>query len=783
MKNILLVLISISFVLNISGQITSYRIAKHYEKNNKPDKAINWYIRSLKHIEDSLKPNIYKSIYKLSVQLDTGSLGGRNEYLSIALKYYTKYSDLKYADLNFVNEQRSTLKIEIRDEFVSMIDLKKKSNAFYNFLKNHNNSAEDSLILLLYDFSKIVNKNEEDWILFYNAYYNTFKKSSEVGLVKNSKIILNKLLDQNLDNSLLYISPEIPRRISDLDFFRQNYGKKLQNQVEILCKAFECNNSKSSNYDLFMEAWNLQLSIYKINPNLLDNKYLKLSFLKLISMQSIQNGLNEFLLNKNCFEKENICFDQETFYYNDIEDLKGKPLVLNNQLIQSVFLHTLENQLNLNRDDFMFSDPLYNLNKSDSALRIINQIQPIREHISRNYNQYFEFAASCYEYLTFDNLIIADILFKLSKERIGNHVSKKNYAAATSEFMMSLQMFPVRNWNDQRKWFYEYFKSRMNKGETEFMGKEIFIATNIYSTDNEFKELIKKYRIIDSETTLKKNNISPESWTGSTEKCDCGKMSDEYLSGALETMKFYRRYSGLPDSLFFTEKSNHYAQCAALIMHALTDKNKVYYLTHHPKKSDLCYSEEGYYGASRGNLAGYSYSGSVGKAYIDDTGQSNTGHRAWVLAPDLVSYGFGSTNNSNCLVWGESDKRNDLNNFYKLIPFSWPPQGIVSDELIKDSDYWTFALQGADFTMAKIKVILNKKEIPIEIAYRLGGYGGLNYINFEMGMEEIIEKTKYFTFTYYRSKAKKGQKYEISIENVIDSFGRKCSFKYSVEII
>ena len=52
-----------------------------------------------------------------------------------------------------------------------------------------------------------------------------------------------------------------------------------------------------------------------------------------------------------------------------------------------------------------------------------------------------------------------------------------------------------------------------------------------------------------------------------------------------------------------------------------------------------------------------------------------------------------------------------------------------------------------------------------------------------MGMEEVIEKTKYFTLNYFRSKAKKGQKYEISIENVIDSFGRKCSFKYSVEII
>lgn len=780
----------IHFINSFYCQSINYRVAVKFEQQNKLDKALKWYLKSEKSIDANQKPQFFEKVFNISIYLDSGFYGGRSEYLNIALKYHSKYANLKNSEISINRDQTLKLKKKIKDELVQILSSKKRNNTIYTFYKENSFSAEDELILVLYDLSRIANKSDNEWIIFYEAYNKMFKDGLGVDLSLKSEIIFYNCIDDLLDQSFLEISPDITKTISELKYFKMNYGLKLKNQVLNLYKEVE-ENRNTNDFGQLYKLWNLEKKIYKINPDLLDKEILKMTYLKRVVADVpsyIGNGLNDFMLNQNCIKDENICFDSDPFYFSGINELKDKPLVMNNQLLQLVFLYAVEYKLNEERA-FNTMNPIESAIKSDSSFRLINSTQLLKEHLSRNYNHYSDYAETCLEYPEFNKTLLADMLFELTKERISSLVIKKDFSSATKEFFASVKMFPNRNWSDQKKWFYNHFKSRLNFKETPFMGKEILIASHYFISDKDFSVLIKQYRETEFEITLKKNNIEPDSWTGNTNTCDCGSMSNEYMNAALETMKLFRRYTGLPDSLYFREKENRDAQCAAIIMQANTEKlnGNGYYLEHHPKNSVKCYSTEGYYGASHGNLIyGTAMSGASITTYMDDSGQGNTGHRAWVLSPDLVSYGFGSTTNANCLVWGDSETRNDFNNFYKLVPFSWPPASFVSDELIEEADIWTFALQGADFSGASINVISNKKEIPIKIAYYqgfLGGYGGFSYINFDMGREEITEKTNYSSWTFWRSKAKKGQKYEISIDNVIDFWGRKRSFKYSVEII
>lgn len=615
-----------------------------------------------------------------------------------------------------------------------------------------------------------------------------FKDGLGVDLSLKSEKIFYNYIEDLLDQSFLEISPEITRTISELKYFKMNYGLKLKKQVLNLYKEVE-ENRNENDFEFLYKLWNLEKEIYKVNPDLLDKEILKITYLKRVVANVpsyIGNALNDFILNQNCIKEDNICFDSDPFYYSGIEELKDKPLVMNNQLIQLVFLYAVEYKLNEERA-WNTMNPIESAIKSDSSFRLINSTQLLKEHLSRNYKHYSDYANTCFQYPEFNKTLLADILYEIAKQNILAKVNTKDYLAATAELFASVKMFPNRNWSDQKKWFYNHFKSRLKLNETDLMGREILIAIHFFSTDKDFSVLIDQYRKTDVEFNLKKNNIEPDSWTGNTNTCDCGSMSEEYMNASLATIKLFRRYTGLPDSLYFREKENRDAQCAALIMQANTEKLKGngYYLEHHPKNSVKCYSSEGYYGASHGNLNGTAMSGVSITSYIDDSGQSSTGHRAWVLSPNIVSYGFGSATNANCLVWGESAYRDDLNNFYKIIPFSWPPSGPVSDELIKNSDYWTFALMQADFSNATVKVLYDKKEFPVKISFRqgaFGGYGNFSYINLYMGIEEVVEKKMGWEWKYERSKAKKGI-YEILIENVQDSYGMTRSFKYSIEII
>lgn len=135
----------------------------------------------------------------------------------------------------------------------------------------------------------------------------------------------------------------------------------------------------------------------------------------------------------------------------------------------------------------------------------------------------------------------------------------------------------------------------------------------------------------------------PAGWTGSTDTCTVGAESQASLDATLDTLNIVRGFAGAGPVTFSAEK-NHRALAAAMMMLAQGD------LSHDPPSSWKCWTAEGHDGASTSNL----YLGASGAesmvGFVNDAGVESLGHRRWVLDPEAMEMGSGSTGGSNALV-------------------------------------------------------------------------------------------------------------------------------------
>ncbi|MGM9531531.1 InlB B-repeat-containing protein [Intestinibacter sp.] len=122
-----------------------------------------------------------------------------------------------------------------------------------------------------------------------------------------------------------------------------------------------------------------------------------------------------------------------------------------------------------------------------------------------------------------------------------------------------------------------------------------------------------------------------------------GKLTDETLNSALDTLNLMRYIAGLSE-VKLSDKYNEYSQAGALVL-AVNDK-----LSHYPDQpegmSDELYNK-GYTGCNKGNIA-YSTYYDLNRAIVDgwmvDKSTSNrqtVGHRRWILNPTMQATGFG----------------------------------------------------------------------------------------------------------------------------------------------
>jgi len=234
---------------------------------------------------------------------------------------------------------------------------------------------------------------------------------------------------------------------------------------------------------------------------------------------------------------------------------------------------------------------------------------------------------------------------------------------------------------------------------------------------------------------------------GDVINCIAGKIPETTKNKILQRLLYFRKATGLDNTITVNPTKSAKAQEAAL----MTKANNA--LDHFPPNSWKCYSEDGSTAASKSNLA--IFSGSAVNAidlYINDFGNSNfgVGHRRWILWPKLQDIGIGSTDRTNTLwVVGDSGPR--------------PPNGYIPSQLAYNR--WSFSLRQANFENTAITLTYSEgKNIPLSIEDIKNGIGD----NTIVWVPEGINKT-----------SKNDESYTVTLENVIVS-GESKNFEYKV---
>jgi uncharacterized protein YkwD len=209
-------------------------------------------------------------------------------------------------------------------------------------------------------------------------------------------------------------------------------------------------------------------------------------------------------------------------------------------------------------------------------------------------------------------------------------------------------------------------------------------------------------------------------WTGHHGSCNPGTTTAAFQEAMTRRINYFRSMAGIPPILGLNDTYNSKAQAAALMMSV----NRA--LSHTPPPSWLCYSDDGYSGASSSNL----YLGVRGPAaisgYIRDPGASNypVGHRRWILLPRTQYMGVGDipardgypAANALWVFDGWQPRPDTRDDFV-----AWPPPGYVPYQVVYPR--WSFSFPAADFSAATVSATRDGQPVGVIISPVVNGYG------------------------------------------------------------
>ncbi len=192
-------------------------------------------------------------------------------------------------------------------------------------------------------------------------------------------------------------------------------------------------------------------------------------------------------------------------------------------------------------------------------------------------------------------------------------------------------------------------------------------------------------------------------WTGSVAGCKPGAPTTATQTSTLAAINFVRSLGGL-DPVSFDPVLSAKAQQAALVY--LAEPN----LAHVIPNTWKCATPEAQEAGLKSNIA----YGRAGAAAIDlymlDNGAPNTvvGHRRWIMDPEAVTMGSGSTDWTNTL-WIRG-KQATAGQFSNPKWVSWPTQGYFPSQL-EPHGRWSLTADASgtyDFSGAKVSVVDSK---------------------------------------------------------------------------
>ncbi len=208
-------------------------------------------------------------------------------------------------------------------------------------------------------------------------------------------------------------------------------------------------------------------------------------------------------------------------------------------------------------------------------------------------------------------------------------------------------------------------------------------------------------------------------WTGNIESCVAGTTSQEYRDSIFQRVNWYRKMAGV-DPVVENPEYSTLAQHAALIMAANG------WVSHQPPEDWACWTQFGYEGASKSNLARLGGGGisNIHYGYMRDPGPDNisVGHRRWMLNPKAVEFGTGDIppegSNALYVARGSRDGSNRTREERGFV--AWPPPGYIPPAV--NWGRWSFDLTDAqylaDFSTASVEVSDEFGPLEVEIIYR-----------------------------------------------------------------
>ena len=139
-------------------------------------------------------------------------------------------------------------------------------------------------------------------------------------------------------------------------------------------------------------------------------------------------------------------------------------------------------------------------------------------------------------------------------------------------------------------------------------------------------------------------------WTGDLDTCSAGTISDAARDATINVINYFRALAGL-NPVTENTTATAQAQQAALVMAA----NQT--LSHDIDSTWTCWTADAQTAAGESNLNMGSTSALSIASYMSDSGTGNTdvGHRRWVLYPRQSEVGIGAAGIANALqLWGLS---------------------------------------------------------------------------------------------------------------------------------
>ncbi len=347
------------------------------------------------------------------------------------------------------------------------------------------------------------------------------------------------------------------------------------------------------------------------------------------------------------------------------------------------------------------------------------------------------------------------ILQKSHKPDTASHVIKPGIPAGNEKHFQEVQSRLTKLLAEKK---FSLFATQMRNALHQFPGnKKLLELKKQFVIQDYQSSVLHQVRLPDEKYFEKKP--SPSS-------CQPGivnALGHQYVLGRIN---YVRRLAGLYDSCVFDPALNRRCQMASLMI----DANGK--LDHAPKSNWKCYTKEGASVSANSNLSmGYNFADAVmGQMEDDGSGNAACGHRRWILNPYNNVFGHGSTFNAMTLsVFGAGDpKLVKKTGFVDTQFICWPSADFFPIDLVPER--WSFSLANADFSQAKVTVMLNGKPLKVKIEPMKVGYA-VNTLVWTVA--EVIQANQAYSVSISRVK-------------VISGWGRNASGNmrtYSYQVI